>query len=72
MFSVDAHTPPALFPIIPVLHDVVASNVFHALSFAADAAVGHQQGVAEAQVKIFSMPVGWKQTSRTLNHQMDC
>jgi hypothetical protein len=56
VFSEDAHAPPALLPILLVLHDVLASQILHASPLPRNGGVDNDEWLGVAQVEVLPMP----------------
>ncbi len=58
MFSEDGHAPPALLPVLLVLHDVLAPQVLHASPLPRDGGVDEDERLGVAQMEVLSVPTG--------------
>ena len=56
VFSEDGHAPPALLPVLLVLHDVLAPQVLHASSLPRDGGVDNDERLGVAQVEVLPVP----------------
>ncbi len=60
MFSENGHTPPALLPVILVLHDVLAPQVLHASPLPRDGGVDDDERLGVPQMEVLPVPRGRK------------
>ena len=58
VFSEDGHAPPALLPVLLVLHDVLAPQVLHASPLPRDGGVDDDERLGVPQVEVLPVPTG--------------
>jgi len=58
VFSEDGHAPPALLPVLLVLHDVLAPQVLHASPLPRDGGVDDDEWLGVAQMEVLPVPSG--------------